>query len=253
MKREIRETKTNGIIQVTTYDERWYYVNKLFVPSVTWVASCYPKGYRYYRWLASKGWDEAEAIKSAAGDKGSRVHHAIDALLHGGTVNMDSRFPDSNGIESELTVEDWECLMSFHAWYRKTKPQIIQTEQVVVHGSAPLFAGTLDLKCKIDGEIWIVDFKTGQSVWPEYEVQVNLYGMCEGQEDVLKLGILQIGYRSNRVGYKFNEIERDSEIALAACTIWKKEHGKEKPRQRDYPAFLTLLEEAEPFKITLGE
>jgi hypothetical protein len=68
------------IVQVTTTDERWYVRESAdektglpsykYVPSVTWIAGHYPKGVGFYKWLADKGWNEAEAIKTAAGGKG---------------------------------------------------------------------------------------------------------------------------------------------------------------------------------------
>ena len=33
------------------------------------IAGHYPKGIAFYKWLAEKGWDESQALKSAAGDK----------------------------------------------------------------------------------------------------------------------------------------------------------------------------------------
>ena len=105
MKKLIRDVdEKRGIVQITTYDERWYahevkdpitgIPTVIFVPSVTWVAESYPKGIAFYKWLADKGWDEAEAIKEAAGDKGSKVHHAIEDLLAGREVLLD---PGSTG------------------------------------------------------------------------------------------------------------------------------------------------------------
>jgi hypothetical protein len=72
MKKLIRNVdEKRGIVQITTYDERWYahevkdpitgIPTVIFVPSVTWVAESYPKGIGFYKWLADKGWDEAEA------------------------------------------------------------------------------------------------------------------------------------------------------------------------------------------------
>lgn len=58
------------------------------VPPVTWITAHYPKSIGFDRWLGQRGWDDAEAIKHAAGDKGSKVHFAIGALLEGETVNI---------------------------------------------------------------------------------------------------------------------------------------------------------------------
>lgn len=37
----------------------------------------------------------------------------------------------------------------------------------------------MDLKCRIGGEIYIVDVKTSADVWPEYELQVSAYEKCD--------------------------------------------------------------------------
>lgn len=94
MKKLIRRVDPKrGILQVTTVDERWYCRTGTdpktgnpameYVPSATWIAGHYPKGIWFYKWLAKNGWDEAQAIKEAAADKGSKVHHAISALFDG--------------------------------------------------------------------------------------------------------------------------------------------------------------------------
>ena len=114
MKKIIRTVdEARGILQVTTVDERWYVRSitdgstglpqYLYVPSVTWVAGHYPKGIEFYKWLASKGWDEAQAIKNAAGDKGSKVHYAITALLTGQKVDWrEAKFLNPSTEQEEL-------------------------------------------------------------------------------------------------------------------------------------------------------
>ena len=94
--------KEKNIIQITVCDERWYVKDSVnpvtrlpeykFVPSVTWIAGHYPKGIGFYKWLANTGWNESEAIKNAAGDKGSKVHSAIVDLIDGKEVKMDSQY-----------------------------------------------------------------------------------------------------------------------------------------------------------------
>ena len=219
MKKQIRETTSDKkTVQVTIADERWYVRDSTdpvtglpsyqYVPSVTWIAGFYPKGIQFYQWLAKKGWDEAEAIKSAAGDKGSKVHSAIEALLNGQEVKMDSQFLNrSKGEMEELTVEEYECILSFADWW-KTLPEqktIISTE-ITVWSDAHGYAGTVDLVLEMEGVYWIVDIKTGQSVWSEYELQVSAYKHALKLDKEVKLGIIQVGYRKNKNRYKFTEI-----------------------------------------------
>jgi hypothetical protein len=99
-----------GITQITVADERWYLkpstdpISELPiyqpVPSVTWIAGFWPKGVGFYKWLADKGWDEAQAAKEAAGDNGSRVHLAIEKILRGEEFRIDTKVEDK-GKSSE--------------------------------------------------------------------------------------------------------------------------------------------------------
>jgi len=253
--------KEKGILRLTTVDERFYIKsvqNQItglpeyrFVPSVTWIAGCYPKGVQFYKWLAEHGWDESQAIKEAAGSKGSKVHLAIVDLLDKKTVEMGSKYYQillpHTGQEEELTVEEYECLMSFVSWFKEVKPEVIARE-IVVFSDAYGFAGTIDLFCRIGGAFYIIDFKTSQSIWTEYELQVSAYkqalfeqGEIKNIEDI-HLGILQLGYRRNKAGFKWNEIEDKFLLFINAQAIWANEHGFEQPSQKDYPLMLSLEE-----------
>jgi len=254
MKKEIREVdKKRGIVQITTVDERWYIKSTQdektgnpeyqYVPSVTWIAGHYPKGIGFYKWLAGKGWDEAEALKEAAGDKGSKVHLAIEKLLAGEELKMDSKIENKEtGKEEELKLEEWECLMAFAEWYKKTSPDKILATEIVVFNDKEGYAGTVDLIALIGNELWIIDFKTSQSIWPAYEIQLSAYKHALKNNDFkikdvakINLGILQIGYKRNKNGYKFTEIEDKYDLFLHAKAIWANEKSKVEPSQKDYP------------------
>src|SRR5690348_12380219 len=130
MKKVIRNTdEKRGIQQITVADERWYMKpvknaetglpEYAAVPSVTWISGFWPKGIHFYKWLAEKGWDEAEAAKQAAGDKGSAVHLAIEKILNGEEFRIDTKIEDkSHSTEQELatrelTYEELLCVKSF--------------------------------------------------------------------------------------------------------------------------------------------
>lgn len=281
MKKIIKEAdKERGIIQVTISDERFYLKSKVnevtmlpeyfAVPSVTWITQSYPKGIQYFKWLADKGWDEAEEIKNMAGDKGTKVHLAIEAILRGEEVRIDSRFMSKNsGQEEELTLEECDAIQSFIAWKNANDPKMLASE-IVVFSEKHGYAGTVDFVCKIGDEFWIIDFKTSQQVWPSHELQLSAYkeALTNGENVVngldatnVKLAILQIGYRRNKNGYKFTEIEDQFDMFLAAKMIWQKEHGGENITKKDYPVILSpgfksgaieVILEEEPEYATVG-
>ena len=260
MKKIIRETdKERGILQVTIADERWYVrqvtdlATKLpilkYVPSVTWIAGHYPKGIGFYKWLAEKGWDESQAIKSAAGDKGSKVHEAISAILRGEEVRIDSKFVNRSSEQlEELTLEECDAIKSFVDWRDANKPVSIAWD-VTVFSDKYGYAGTIDYICKIGEQVYIVDFKTSAEVWSEYELQVSAYKQpienaefhIEGFTEVsnIKLAILQVGYKRNKAGYKWNEIDDKFPLFLAARQIWAYECDGQAPKMREYPIVLS--------------
>ena len=248
MKREIREVTENGWLRITTPDSRWYArrVGDLwdYVPSVTWVAESWPKGIGFMKWLAARGFNEAEAIKEAAGDKGSKVHQAIGVLLEGGTVNMEDAFCNSDGEPEPLTPQEYFCLMTFVEWAAEEQPRVIGVEYTVWN-ERYRYAGTVDLKCRLKQDnykhIWIVDFKTSQNLWPSHEIQVSAYKRADGEGDVQRLGILQVGYMKNKTRkYKFTRITDQFDLFLAARKIWQKECAGIVPLQREYPPSLSL-------------
>jgi len=249
MKKEIREVR-DGIVQITTVDERWY-VKAVkdeqgipvvaFVPSVTWICGHYPKGIAFYKWLANKGWDEAESLKQSAGDKGSRVHKAIENLINGEEVRLDAQFDNSEGKLEELSAEEYGCVMSFVQWFESVKPEIIKAE-TTIFSEKNNFAGTIDFICKIGDEKWIIDFKTSQYVWPEYELQLSAYkkAMEDLTGEQFKIAILQVGYKRNHKEYKFTALEDKFDLFLSAQKIWSNETSGQKPLQKDYPIKLKL-------------
>jgi len=240
MKIELRTIKPDGIIQITTVDERWYQIPKTgaFYPSVTWITEYYPKGIAFFKWLASKGWDEAESIKTAAGDKGSKVHKGIERLLQGGTILMDEILTDSDGEESPLTVEEYDCIISFSAWWKENNPTLIANEQVVFNDEYE-YAGTLDAIVDIAGVTYVVDFKTSPNLWPSHELQVSAYNHAL-PKPAMKLAILQVGYGRNKKGYKFTEVEDKFDLFLACKKMWHNENDGVFPKQKDYPEKVSL-------------
>lgn len=244
-----------GLVQVTFGDERWYFkcnedgTVKKSVPSVTWIAGKYPKGTQFYKWLASKGWDESQAIKESAGIKGTKVHSAISDILNGIEVRIDSKYQNpKTGEMEELTLEECDSILSFIDWKNTVNPETI-TWDLTVFSDKYNYAGTIDYVCKIGDDYYIVDFKTSSEVWTEYELQLNAYKQAllnetddiDSLKDVknYKMMILQLNYKRNKIKkYKETEIDEKFPLFLSARDIWSNEHGGDKPSMKEYPVVL---------------
>jgi hypothetical protein len=152
---------------------------------------------------------------------------------------MGDTFPlGDSDVFTELTVDEWECVMSFHDFFSQYTPEVLAIEQVCYNEEED-YAGTIDLKLKIGEVVYLVDLKTSQNVWPEHELQVSAYKHTP-QGEAEKCAVLQVGYRRNKRLWKFTEVEDCFELFLAAKKIWHRENDNVMPKQRDYPVELII-------------
>lgn len=233
-----------GIVQITTSDERWYEVDGVFYPSITWITHYYPKGRGFEMFLMKNGVDDAEAIKNAAADKGSKVHHACKDLIDGKVIKFDDKYiNNSTGSQEELTKDEWECIMSFEAWARENNVKFLKQDFVVVNKEIG-YAGTVDFLCQIGEKKILCDIKSSQAVYASHEIQVAAYRHADPDLVETTGAILQVGYKKNKKGYKFTELEDKYDLFLATKQIWSNECAQISPLQRDYPLQLKLNMEA---------
>ena len=242
MKIEYKEIKDANTIQITTTDERWYLhpEYKQWIPSSTWICSYVPSK-ELAVWMAKKGWDEAELIKQEAGSKGSRVHKGIEVLISGGEVKHNECFTDGNGDFKELSVEEYEAIISFKAWCDEVNPKFVASENTVFNTELN-YAGTLDCLAEINNELYLIDFKTSAEIYPSHKYQISSYLHCDSIKKLhnVKLAVLQVGYKRNKKKFKFTEIEDEFDGFLAAKVFWAKENLNKQPLQKDLPTTIKL-------------
>ena len=101
----------------------------------------------------------ADRARDAAALSGTQVHAMAETLLSGEPVDVP---PEQVG-----KVE------AFAAWWANAGFRAVHTE-VRVHGNG--FAGTFDCAAVDEwGHLWLLDWKTGKSVYPEMAVQLAGY------------------------------------------------------------------------------
>lgn len=270
MQKEIKVIdEAKGIVRITTLDERWYSKSIMdsitglpsysFTPSATWIAGYYPKGIGYFKWLASKGWDEAQAIMIAAGDKGTKVHVATEILEKGGEFLIDMKLPNRDGVEEELSTEEIVCIVSFKRFFELVRPEVLASEITVF---CPDCAGTVDSVWRVHKNIkvghnstitkgiWIIDKKTSQYIWESHRIQLSIYNeanidyrsmnITDEEWKNRKLAILGLGNNKTKEGYKFTEIPYKPKMVQVAKEIWANENPKAAPKQRDLPLIIKI-------------
>jgi len=272
MNKEIREIITvNGekVWRVTTPDERWYgreIINpETGLPTIKWYASnTWIKSYWYVSpylrdWIIDKGKTESEIIKKEAGLKGDKIHQATENVDKGLRVELTDKYLNKQtGEMEELTVDEYEAILSYEQYLDVEEPELIANEMTVFKDGEEEYAGTLDrifAKGYVSEnirQIWIVDIKSSQKVYKDMILQVSGYshadidykelGILPEEWENRKLMILQVGYNGYRTPgkpeYKITEIPDRYDLFKLAYKIFKEENPDSKPYQRDLPLFI---------------
>ena len=196
MKTVLSET----ITRYDLYNRRWYFhqPSETWMRSVTDITGLYPAGEGLLRWQCSHGsYDKMMESLNQAAERGTAVHSGIERLLNGAIINRD-----------EFTAECWKHLCSFNTWFTGHRPEIKAIEEAV-YSLRRRVAGTLDLRCVLDGKHTVIDVKTGSGIYRSHEIQVNQYAKLfeeahqgNGEAPIEQVGILRTGSK-HRVGFEF--------------------------------------------------
>ena len=157
--------------QITMPDSRYYRRNGKYYPSITYVLGSYPKGKFFEDWLKKVGYS-SEYIVRKASEQGTETHEMIEDYLNGKELN----FLSPSGYPQYDTLV-WQMFLRFVDFWETYKPKLIETE-VHLFSDKIKVAGTCDMVCEIDGELWIIDFKTSNHLQTTYDLQTAVYGKC---------------------------------------------------------------------------
>lgn len=83
------------------------------------------------------------------------------------------------------------CLLSFFAWAKGKEVEPILLETPLIHERLG-FGGTPDFYGKVEGELMLLDFKTGKGIYDEYFVQVAGGYLILLEEHKHKVGAIHI-------------------------------------------------------------
>lgn len=93
-------------------------------------------------------------------ERGSRIHAVLESILRREAVVVDPR--------------DVPAIEGARAWLNERQIRPLEVEAFLIHETLG-YGGTCDLIAEIDGETWLLDWKTSKSVaWPSGQVYVDL-------------------------------------------------------------------------------
>lgn len=111
--------------------------------------------------------------KKQAADTGTLVHEYAEQYIAG----KDPKLPDDEKAINGITA--------FIKWMEDSKAIFSESERLV-YSKKYDYVGMLDGIAKIDGKIYLVDFKTSKGVYPEMKAQVAAYREAYAEEMGLK-------------------------------------------------------------------
>lgn len=197
-------------------------------PSSTTILNAYPQSEYLTQWIAEQGWHESQRIKSAAGERGTRIHAACDRLEEGADLH-----------EQEYSLEEWYKICAFVDWYRLNRPELIAKELAVFSESGG-YAGRLDRIYRIGGEVTLLDFKSSSGIHEHFPLQFASYGHAIEENtdlEIAQTACLQLG-AANKLHYRYVTYPdwRDHyKVFESVRSVWKYEYFDSKKKDKEPP------------------
>jgi len=175
MKHYAHNEKTNT---VTILDDRFYLSEKTkeYYPSVTTILDAYPKGFGFTKWLKETGFNADEIVRKA-GEEGVLVHDLIESYL------LDISLTWYTEGEPKYKYHIWQMLCRFDEFWKTYNPEVIALESNLVSDNHTT-GGRLDLVCKINDKVWLIDFKSSNALYRSHELQLSAYASMWNETEV---------------------------------------------------------------------
>jgi len=236
--------------QINFLDRRVYKRGEgVYYPSVTTILQYMPKNKFFETWIKDVG-HNADLIMRKEGKEGTQVHEACEKLVLGEEVSWMDDY--GNAKYSQIV---WEMILKFADFWRTHKPELISAEDFV-WSDEHKYAGTADLVVKMDGEVWLLDLKTSNSLHKSYDLQLASYAKALEESKGIKIdrtGIiwLKANTRSNSKkkgtyqgkGWQIkviDEIEKNFELFRMIYKLYSLENPVTEPIYNSYPTTLKL-------------
>jgi hypothetical protein len=238
-----REIEKDGIILIDYFDEHWYKVSdEVILPSVTSIlGKVLSKGPQFESWLKNTGNESTYIVRKAA-ESGTKIHNAIENLINGISINA---------ICGAFEKDEWRKLVNFVRWYKELDIKVEKSESTIADVDYG-YAGTIDFIGYINGEKWLLDWKSGNSIHKEAHLQVaayvNAYNKNNPDSPIQKAGIVHLGALNrtkkdlNNIGISVTPVDFEEKFKtfINVLEIYKSEFPNDKPPVSEFPMELKI-------------
>lgn len=234
--------------QLNVFDQRFYKRNNEYYPSVSTILNYFPKGRFFEDWIRDVG-HNSDFIASQAADEGSQVHDAAEHFIKGKEI----QWLDANGT-AQYSLHVWKMILKFAEFWNRYKPKLIATEYHLFSDNHK-YAGTADLIVEMNGDVWLIDIKTSNSLHTTHELQLGAYATAWNETHdtkITKTGILWLKAATRTEGKGddmkgkgwqvkvVDEIEKNTEMFLKIYDIYRLENPSDKPIIMQYPTSIKI-------------
>ena len=229
MKEQIEAYLSKTEVKRREGESRWYSQGEAnnWKPSVTTVIgeTC-SKGKFFDEWLMKNGLN-AINLRDAAAEQGTAVHENVELLLKGEEIFVNN----SNEFIQK-------ALMSFEKFYTENDISVKTQEIFLYHKDIP-WAGTPDIIAEINGNLAIIDIKTGD-YRKSHEIQqlmyMDLWNAIFPENQIQKIyGLYLKGRWIKEPNYGFREFDKRYKIHHKVYDLWcflNFAYGKPKPKNK---------------------
>ena len=139
-----------------------YIIDDVWYPRVTSIINIKSKPALYHFYAGLNGFGEGESIKKKSAEEGTKVHEAVQAILTGQEPEIESSIaPAVTAFKQYLALNNIQVDSDF-------------IEKRVVNFNER-YAGTIDALALINGRFGILDIKTSQAIYRDYNLQTAAY------------------------------------------------------------------------------
>ena len=139
-----------------------YEINGVWYPRVTKIVDIKAKPALYRFYAEMNNFNEGEAVKKQSASEGTAIHETVEQILIGQSPVVEpSIAPAIEAFKKFLEEKNIQVDADF-------------VEKQVVH-QEERYAGTLDALALIDGKFGVLDIKTSQAIYRDYNLQTSAY------------------------------------------------------------------------------
>lgn len=222
--------------RIDVFNERWYRHPKTgkFYRNVTTILNIINKGYNYDEWLKNNG-HNAEILVDRAGKFGTEFHKLVELFLKGETL----KYFDLTYLGDRVATDLWERFNIWVDFWKELnekytvsyKPEGIE---YITYSEKNEYAGTIDLVCRLNDELTIMDWKTGNHLGEKEKLQMTAYMDTIGCANAMLVHLP--AQKPNKKGYRITEVKYTPamfDLFLATKKVFESEN-------KDEPKVLTL-------------